>query len=640
MKKRGFISNYYEIFIISLLSILLSFVIVSAQEFKSCSADSDCKVDVCNENSCINQSYQIPQCTSPNLLAKECRCVDNICSVLVGSVSPVCDTNHPGITYCKDEKTSMTCDAGTWVSKTCVFKCENGQCLEGCYKNEDCGASYIKTYCSNNGLCLDTTTPTCLNTVCGSNTVQKCTPCTYGCKEGRCLEGTAIPSSCQVQAGKCQDGTIPECKLVDSKCVCAVCPVTPQPTQICTDTDNGNFYEKGIIKGATDDTGHWDLCGDYNTLTEYYCENNEARKTTFSCPNGCKDGACIKGESISEKVICGFANSNQEQKCYTAEQNSRAYCSGIGTCVAEIKGQRDEKITWKSSCGQYQYTIIDGNDEKIGFDCTSGETNIIQIRNNGFRHAYFQCYDGEESKSIEREACKTAEFWKKFAENFCQSHCIKKGNIEKCGINTFSLVDECYFEGETTIPTVPTIPATENAAAITPNQGMLYYFYADNCPNCQEIDKEIGILKQKGFFNDFGAAVFNINEEKIADKYEIKAVPSFILYKGGCSFRKQGLMKSEEIEAWAYGAKCEEPTESILVCKDSCPLDGKCYPFGYRKGGKYCSDNGGFVEQLKGELTCENNFECSSNVCVSGKCISEGFIQKILKWFKRLFGAE
>jgi len=158
------------------------------------------------------------------------------------------------------------------------------------------------------------------------------------------------------------------------------------------------------------------------------------------------------------------------------------------------------------------------------------------------------------------------------------------------------------------------------------------------------MDKEIGILKQKGFFNNFGAAVYNINNKEISEKYEIKAVPSFILYKGGCSFRKQGFMKSDEIENWAYESECGESVESnatvepILICKDSCPLDGKCYPFGYRKSGKFCSDEGKFIEQLSGESTCENNFECSSNVCVSGKCVSEGFINKIMNWFKKLFG--
>jgi len=671
MKRGGLVLGILGIFS---LSIILGLVIVGAEEFKSCSLDSDCKVDVCNQNSCVNQSYQIPECISPTLLAKECHCVDNMCDVLVGSSVPVCDANHPDVTYCKDEKTMMVCSGGNWVSKPCVYKCQSGSCIAGCYKNEDCGGSYIRSYCSNNEVCLDTITPTCLDFgICGSNTVIRCTPCASGCSEGRCMGETTtttsitvVPASCQSE-GKCSDGTIVGCKLADNKCVCSPCPAIPalvqptvQPTQICTDSDNGNFYEKGTMKGATDDIGHSDLCGDYNTLTEYYCENNGAKKTTFNCPNGCKEGACIKGESVSEKVSCIFKNSDREQKCYLSEYNDRFYCSGKDSCVIDVKGYRGEKMIWKSSCGSYIPTIIDGQDENVEFECKIGETTTTQIKNKGFKNAYFQCYDGEESKSIEREACKTADFWKKFAENFCGSHCEnnpekckqKYENQEdidkclgKCGVNSFSVTNECYVEEATAVPTAVAVEAT----ATTPRavQGMLYYFKSDDCPHCQDIDKEIGILKQRGFFNNFGAAVFDINEAEIKEKFEIKAVPSFILYKDGCSFRKEGLMKSEEIENWAYESKCGEGTgetseiivEPVLVCRDSCPLDRKCYPFGYRKSEKFCSDSGGFIEQLKGDEKCDNNFECTSNVCVSGNCVSEGLLQKVLGWFKRLFGA-
>ena len=82
----------------------------------------------------------------------------------------------------------------------------------------------------------------------------------------------------------------------------------------------------------------------------------------------------------------------------------------------------------------------------------------------------------------------------------------------------------------------------------------------------------------------------------------------------------------------------EEVIKDALICKDSCPLEGKCYPFGYRKSGEYCSEKGSFGLQLKGDSTCENNFECSGNVCVSGKCVSSGLMEKILNWFKSFFG--
>ena len=75
------------------------------------------------------------------------------------------------------------------------------------------------------------------------------------------------------------------------------------------------------------------------------------------------------------------------------------------------------------------------------------------------------------------------------------------------------------------------------------------------------------------------------------------------------------------------------------VCQ-GCALDDKCYPFGYRKSGDFCSDSFKFVAQSEAGDVCENNFECESNVCVSGECISKSFIQKILDFFRRLFGGE
>lgn len=62
-----------------------------------------------------------------------------------------------------------------------------------------------------------------------------------------------------------------------------------------------------------------------------------------------------------------------------------------------------------------------------------------------------------------------------------------------------------------------------------------------------------------------------------------------------------------------------------------CYENPMCYPFGYIKDGQYCSDkleewgkiSYGFVNQKSydGDI-CENNFECQSNLCYGGECIS------------------
>lgn len=71
---------------------------------------------------------------------------------------------------------------------------------------------------------------------------------------------------------------------------------------------------------------------------------------------------------------------------------------------------------------------------------------------------------------------------------------------------------------------------------------------------------------------------------------------------------------------------------------DGCVDDEeKCFSYGIRKDGEFCSLAGTFSPQ-KNELSrCENNFECESNLCVEDRCVNAGIIKKILYWLKDLF---
>ena len=81
------------------------------------------------------------------------------------------------------------------------------------------------------------------------------------------------------------------------------------------------------------------------------------------------------------------------------------------------------------------------------------------------------------------------------------------------------------------------------------------------------------------------------------------------------------------------------PIGSVIIC-NGCILGDKCAPVGYRVEGKYCNLDSEFIEYLEAGESCDNNFECKSNLCVNDECVSRGFLQKILDFFKRLFGIE
>ncbi|MBT3405813.1 hypothetical protein HN419_01460 [Candidatus Woesearchaeota archaeon] len=78
----------------------------------------------------------------------------------------------------------------------------------------------------------------------------------------------------------------------------------------CVETDYGpNFYRLGTtgfrISGQGTLTGAFtDVCSG-EMLSEYYCEKNEIEIITYTCDDGCKDGACIQkamGEATLEEA--------------------------------------------------------------------------------------------------------------------------------------------------------------------------------------------------------------------------------------------------------------------------------------------------------------------------------------------------
>jgi len=166
---------------------------------------------------------------------------------------------------------------------------------------------------------------------------------------------------------------------------------------VCSDTDGGlDFYVRGYLMMGSEIISPDTCIDDEITLREQSCvpnpgPNEGTMLTTFwKCPNGCKEGACIKGEQEREEVKCIFKNTETEQKCYRAEYNWM-YCSSYqGSCiVTNLEGYAGEKITWKSTCGGYAYTTLDGGSESIEFDCSGVNGSFCQSS---------QCDDGSLSK--------------------------------------------------------------------------------------------------------------------------------------------------------------------------------------------------------------------------------------------------
>ena len=61
---------------------------------------------------------------------------------------------------------------------------------------------------------------------------------------------------------------------------------------------------------------------------------------------------------------------------------------------------------------------------------------------------------------------------------------------------------------------------------------------------------------------------------------------------------------------------------------------------GYRRSGTYCSEDNEFVKLLPSDSSCNNNFECRSNLCIGDECVDQSLINRFIEWLRNSFGSK
>src|SRR3989344_3958353 len=150
----------------------------------------------------------------------------------------------------------------------------------------------------------------------------------------------------------------------------------------------------------------------------------------YTIMDGQNDYAEFKcGTDVKESVKCVFNDATTTQECYS----EKGSCKGVGTCVVEVSGKKGEQVTWKSSCGGYAYTIMDGQNDYAEFKCG------IIITPTVFFKAYWKCYDGYYIQATNEKPL-VSETWNKYAQEDCKGHCYADNS--KCGVNSFGVLEE------------------------------------------------------------------------------------------------------------------------------------------------------------------------------------------------------
>ncbi|MEW6722961.1 MAG: Kazal-type serine protease inhibitor [Candidatus Micrarchaeota archaeon] len=260
----------------------------------------------------------------------------------------------------KDIFTAGTVSAG---GETAVDRCAGGEVVEaycengqGTVQNIPCPAGYecdtgmcVKAQCtdSDGGLEEDAKGTVTAN---GRSQSDECAGAGT-VKEYFCENGAASSRDLSCGTGKvCQDG----------QCVATV----------CTDSDGKDPLTKGTAKSGQD--SYTESCQDSDSVTEYYCENNQLKTEKLDCQSGylCSDGKCQKalcsdsdnGKDQFKKGMTTYSGTSQTDNCYSDTAVLEYFCATDTSISSE-----------KINCGSGD-ECFDGRCRPV--ECAVNQTNV------------------------------------------------------------------------------------------------------------------------------------------------------------------------------------------------------------------------------------------------------------------------
>lgn len=435
-----------------------------------------------------------------------------------------------------------------------------------------------------------------------------------------------------------------------------------KPVQKCYDSDNGiNYYTQGTIKYNLQHDEKYqysysDTCSG-STLNEMYCDSQgNAQTTYYTCPNGCKNGACIKTPST---VVSGVVS--------------------IVAPTAVIASQGDLR--------DYPYMFISNGifDGYIVVGDNAPASDVVAATDimNSLNTKLYASVTADETLAKENVVRLASEISDPFNQNLISvgNACDNKITKKLLGIDFEKEEMKVSNEDIWVQQGIPERVSDDNSCTVGLREGLgkieLYVYNGKKQivvygNSAEDTRKAAYVLANWNKYKLSGSAVCvsgTKDNPSIVSCTDKLTSPTFV--RGDDSDREIYPPKAKEVpigeimqvptcndgvrndgeEGVDCGGPCEPCKEKTIECNSGCITDGKCLPFGTRivgdnKNALYCDISGKFSEQKGEGAICQNNYECLSNTCSNGVCVdinkqlqeSRGILEKILSWFSRLFG--
>jgi hypothetical protein len=512
------------------------------------------------------------------------------------------DTNQPNqTTICSvhqiETKLCSYLEVGYAVKR--ITGCE----LEVSYSTENYGTYYrfdlpmLSQWTLNNGITIKNPSP------CDSSTLdlvfiqgggdQSCVPDgkiddTLG--KTNCCSGFAVEGSTLCENNLDWFTTWKSCTQI-----CGTgpkCPYGPTGTPWCpcpSGTSNNGIYGIGVCKAS-----------------------NNTTQTIILSTTGCVKSPSYTGDLCGPNGYRLVRSLNYSLSCYTLDQCLSALVTTDKTCIKSPVYQGDLCNGYRTfdvsrSCYTYQ-ECLDEINQTNSKTCTDSDGGL----------AYY-------TKGIATQGTKNS-------TDFCMSD----GNLSEANCGLISGVTGAFNGGLGASAYTCPNGCSNGACVLKENQLVLQqleektFYYQGTNYNIKRIVQCQIVVSHDDYLGQFD--LFPLSIRDLANGVSI------INRDGSCDSIQ--LLLEFNSESTSKVTPVEKPIEisgENTLCV-GCKLDNTCYPFGYRKSGEYCSINLSFVSQSAESTLCENSFECGSNVCISGECISQSLIQKFFLWFKNLFG--
>lgn len=547
------------------------------------------------------------------------------------------------------------------ISENEKFALGTGLCKKD-YKFEKLATGYIviKYYDTNENAAVSLTSLTLSGQV-----------VSYGYRVGLSVQGGRYTFLYEIAINKLyliEESTycaLTSCTTSDGGIKCEECIEVEGGTECkyCKDSDGGkNYYTRGNastsqcvyytgVGGCGASKPKTDTC-DGEVLTEYYCDGIELKSINYTCPYGCSNGACLAEKPVTTECTDTDGGKDYYTKgatsaprmgttydaCYNGAVLVEAYCLGDGIKTEE-------------------------------YNCLHGCSNGVCLK------------EAPTPPTEEEVQADLGAYPAPFVQNGVADVTIIYGAdapavyMETVSLFTSSLASQLVTEGSGKLGDV--IMTDAEAEASKPLTNLIIVGGA----NINRISAQLGGVAYPTSGEDI-TAIYGYKEGEALLKFyasPYSAGKKALLVAGwtGISTREGAYFlihkttylhgtseklltdlvgveeeqtafiaeKEESITEEEEGNVAEEALKEKLKTGEcmGCLHDTTCLPFGQRlkieEISSYCSIDGVFRPQMPIGAECENDYECSSNECGNGKCISTySLLQKIFELLKTIFG--